>query len=129
MANLFCEVLLNADEEMGELWSFGRNPSAVRHYFAGYVALGANQNEMANQRIYAGPIGTRTHASKVLNTQLLPVPPGILVVPPAQALKFDDIANGLSTTIVSLMRTELVTTLKRQATELLSDLEREREPV
>ena len=27
------------------------------------------------------------------------------------------------------MRTELVTTLKRQATELLSDIEREREPI
>jgi prevent-host-death family protein len=27
------------------------------------------------------------------------------------------------------MRTELVTTLKRQATELLSELEREREPI
>lgn len=27
------------------------------------------------------------------------------------------------------MRTELVTTLKRQATELLSDLERDREPI
>jgi len=29
----------------------------------------------------------------------------------------------------SPMRTELVTTLKRQATELLSDLERDREPI
>lgn len=35
-----------------------------------------------------------------------------------------------SATIVSLvMRTELVTTLKRQATELLSDIERDREPI
>jgi ACS family hexuronate transporter-like MFS transporter len=37
------------------------------------------------------------------------------------------VASG---TIVSLaMRTELVTTLKRQATELLSDIERDREPI
>ena len=35
-----------------------------------------------------------------------------------------------SDTLVSpSMRTELVTTLKRQATELLSDLERDREPI
>lgn len=35
-----------------------------------------------------------------------------------------------SATIVSLlMRTELVTTLKRQATELLSELERDKEPI
>ncbi len=30
---------------------------------------------------------------------------------------------------ITLMRTELVTTLKRQATELLSDLQRDREPI
>ena len=36
----------------------------------------------------------------------------------------------MSATLVSLaMRTELVTTLKRQATELLSELERDREPI
>ena len=34
-----------------------------------------------------------------------------------------------SATIVSLMRTELVTTLKRQATELLSDIERDKQPI
>ena len=32
-------------------------------------------------------------------------------------------------TIVPLMRTELVTTLKRQATELLSDIERDKQPI
>jgi hypothetical protein len=45
------QVLLNADEEMGELWGFGRNPSPVRHYFTGYVALGADQNETANEHL------------------------------------------------------------------------------
>lgn len=34
-----------------------------------------------------------------------------------------------SATIVALMRTELVTTLKRQATELLSDIERDKQPI
>ena len=34
-----------------------------------------------------------------------------------------------SATIVPLMRTELVTTLKRKATELLSDIERDRQPI
>jgi len=45
------QVLLNADEVMEELWGFGRNPSPVRHYFTGYVALGAKQNEVANQHL------------------------------------------------------------------------------
>ena len=45
------QVLLNGDEEMGELWGFGRNPSPVRHYFTGYVALGANEIEMANRHL------------------------------------------------------------------------------
>ena len=35
----------------------------------------------------------------------------------------------MSITLVSLMRTELVTTLKRQATELLAELERDKEPI
>ncbi len=35
----------------------------------------------------------------------------------------------MSVTIVALMRTELVTTLKRQATELLADIERDRKPI
>lgn len=34
-----------------------------------------------------------------------------------------------SGTIVPLMRTELVTTLKRQATELLADIERDKQPI
>lgn len=34
-----------------------------------------------------------------------------------------------SATIVPLMRTELVTTLKRQATELLADIERDKQPI
>nr|WP_296646690.1 type II toxin-antitoxin system prevent-host-death family antitoxin [Thiobacillus sp. 63-78] len=35
----------------------------------------------------------------------------------------------MSATIVPLMRTELVTTLKRQATELLADIERDKQPI
>jgi prevent-host-death family protein len=37
--------------------------------------------------------------------------------------------KSVSATIVALMRTELVTTLKRQATELLSDIERDKQPI
>ena len=37
--------------------------------------------------------------------------------------------KSASATIVALMRTELVTTLKRQATELLSDIERDKQPI
>jgi prevent-host-death family protein len=37
--------------------------------------------------------------------------------------------KSVSDTIVALMRTELVTTLKRQATELLSDIERDKQPI
>ena len=43
---------------------------------------------------------------------------------PQQALP-----KSVSATIVALMRTELVTTLKRQATELLSDIERDKQPI
>jgi len=43
---------------------------------------------------------------------------------PLQALP-----KSVSATIVALMRTELVTTLKRQATELLSDIERDKQPI
>jgi prevent-host-death family protein len=43
---------------------------------------------------------------------------------PPQALP-----KSVSATIVALMRTELVTTLKRQATELLSDIERDKQPI
>lgn len=37
--------------------------------------------------------------------------------------------HAMSATIVPRMRTELVTTLKRQATELLSDIERDKQPI
>ena len=37
--------------------------------------------------------------------------------------------KSVSATIVPLMRTELVTTLKRQATELLADIERDKQPI
>jgi len=37
--------------------------------------------------------------------------------------------HAMSATIVPLMRTELVTTLKRQATELLADIERDKQPI
>ena len=48
-------------------------------------------------------------------------------------MKTPDHIDGFAPKRVSLsitsMRTELVTTLKRQATELLSELERDREPI
>ena len=46
-------VLLNEDENMDELWGFGRNPSPVRHYFAGYLALRNEQFDLARERLTA----------------------------------------------------------------------------
>jgi hypothetical protein len=36
---------------MGELWGFGRNPSPIRHYFTGYLALKLGRREMARQHL------------------------------------------------------------------------------
>jgi Domain of unknown function (DUF4304) len=40
-------ILLDEPETMSRLWGFGRNPSPIRHYFTGYMALRVNQLEGA----------------------------------------------------------------------------------
>jgi hypothetical protein len=45
------QVLLSADEKMGELWGFGRNPSPVRHYFIGHLALQSSRMQLAKQHL------------------------------------------------------------------------------
>jgi hypothetical protein len=45
------DVLLSANEDMTALWGFGRNPSPVRHYFTGYVALQAQRTDMAIEHL------------------------------------------------------------------------------
>ncbi len=44
-------VLLEEDELMGELWGFGRNPSPIRHYLVGYLALKLGRNGLARQHL------------------------------------------------------------------------------
>lgn len=44
-------VLLGSDEDMDKLWGFGRNPSPVRHYFTGYVALQMNNLPLAKSHL------------------------------------------------------------------------------
>lgn len=40
-------ILLENDEDMSALWGFGRNPSPLRAYHAGYVALALGDNATA----------------------------------------------------------------------------------
>jgi len=44
-------ILQEDDHTMPELWGFGRNPSPIRSYLAGYVALALGQNEIAETRL------------------------------------------------------------------------------
>ena len=44
-------ILEEEDHKMPELWGFGRNPSPIRSYLAGYVALALGQTELANARL------------------------------------------------------------------------------
>ena len=44
-------ILLNEPEDMTRLHGFGRNPSPLRHYLAGYIALRLNDTETANQQL------------------------------------------------------------------------------
>jgi hypothetical protein len=37
--NEVLRILREDDERMTELWGFGRNPSPIRSYLAGYVAM------------------------------------------------------------------------------------------
>lgn len=44
-------ILVEEDENMEELWGFGRNPSPIRHYFTGYVALNLGRKEIARHHL------------------------------------------------------------------------------
>lgn len=45
------DVLLNSDEDMTELWGFGRKECAVRHYFIGYLAAQAGRVDLARHHL------------------------------------------------------------------------------
>lgn len=44
-------ILLHEPEQMSELWGFGRNPSPIRHYFTGYVALRLGEQQLAAEHL------------------------------------------------------------------------------
>jgi hypothetical protein len=44
-------ILLNEAEEMSSLWGFGNNPSPVRSYLSGYVALNLGNMELAESKL------------------------------------------------------------------------------
>ena len=45
------QILLEQEENMNELWGFGRNPSPIRHYLTGYFALNLGHNELARRHL------------------------------------------------------------------------------
>ena len=44
-------ILRQEPEQQGRLWGFGNNPSPVRHYFIGYVALSLNDGSLAKEHL------------------------------------------------------------------------------
>ena len=44
-------ILLKEPEKMSRLWGFGNNPSPIRAYLCGYVALKLGQREMAESKL------------------------------------------------------------------------------
>lgn len=44
-------ILMERDENMRELWGFGRNPSPMRSYHAGYVALALGRLAIARSKL------------------------------------------------------------------------------
>ncbi|MCC4612988.1 DUF4304 domain-containing protein [Xanthomonas campestris pv. esculenti] len=44
-------ILMEQDEDMQHLWGFGRNPSPIRSYFAGYVSLALDNRELAYSKL------------------------------------------------------------------------------
>ncbi len=45
------QILFQMPEHMTELWGYGRNPSPIRSYLAGYVALAVGNEELAKQKL------------------------------------------------------------------------------
>lgn len=44
-------ILCNEPEQVNHLWGFGANPSPIRHYFIGYVALSLNEHRCAIEHL------------------------------------------------------------------------------
>lgn len=44
-------ILLEEDEDMERLWGFGVNPSPIRHYFIGYLALASGRFDLARHHL------------------------------------------------------------------------------
>jgi hypothetical protein len=44
-------ILSHEPEQQGRLWGFGNNPSPVRHYLIGYVALNLNHGSLAKDHL------------------------------------------------------------------------------
>lgn len=44
-------ILVEEDEDMTRLWGFGRNPSPIRSYLAGYVALELENHDLAREKL------------------------------------------------------------------------------
>ncbi|MBK9586509.1 MAG: DUF4304 domain-containing protein [Alphaproteobacteria bacterium] len=47
------DILLHRDEDMDSLWGFGRNPSPMRSYLTGYLALHMGRNALARTHLQA----------------------------------------------------------------------------
>lgn len=43
-------ILLHQEEDMNDIWGFGRNPSPHRSYLTGYVALAAGKHDLARDK-------------------------------------------------------------------------------
>ncbi len=44
-------ILIEDDEDMTKLWGFGRNPSPIRSYLTGYVALKLDNHDLARKKL------------------------------------------------------------------------------
>lgn len=44
-------ILLNQEEDMNDIWGFGRNPSPHRSYLTGYVALAMGKRDLAREKL------------------------------------------------------------------------------
>jgi hypothetical protein len=50
--NEVLRILREDDERMTELWGFGRNPSPICSYLAGYVAMSLGERELAKAKYH-----------------------------------------------------------------------------